>query len=99
MRHKEVTRLEGFSDAVFGFALTLLVVSLETGLTPAEALQLKFAIRSHALSTGLAVVSIAIVYLLPQYPAFSGLIYFMMGPLQGWNGYMAGKANAQLARS
>ena len=29
-RHREVSRLEGFSDAVFGFALTLLVVSLET---------------------------------------------------------------------
>ena len=29
MRSREVTRLEGFSDAVFGFALTLLVVSLE----------------------------------------------------------------------
>ncbi len=28
-RKHEVTRLEGFSDAVFGFALTLLVVSLE----------------------------------------------------------------------
>jgi uncharacterized membrane protein len=28
-RHHEVTRLEGFSDAVFGFSLTLLVVSLE----------------------------------------------------------------------
>ena len=26
---REITRLEGFSDAVFGFALTLLVVSLE----------------------------------------------------------------------
>jgi uncharacterized membrane protein len=26
---REVSRLEGFSDAVFGFALTLLVVSLE----------------------------------------------------------------------
>jgi hypothetical protein len=29
MTGREVTRLEGFSDAVFGFALTLLVVSLE----------------------------------------------------------------------
>jgi uncharacterized membrane protein len=29
MRGREVTRLESFSDAVFGFALTLLVVSLE----------------------------------------------------------------------
>ena len=29
MRGHEVSRLEGFSDAVFGFALTLLVVSLE----------------------------------------------------------------------
>jgi uncharacterized membrane protein len=29
LRRHEVTRLEGFSDAVFGFALTLLVVSLE----------------------------------------------------------------------
>jgi len=29
VRSSEVTRLEGFSDAVFGFALTLLVVSLE----------------------------------------------------------------------
>jgi hypothetical protein len=28
-RGREVTRLQGFSDAVFGFALTLLVVSLE----------------------------------------------------------------------
>ena len=28
-RGREVSRIEGFSDAVFGFALTLLVVSLE----------------------------------------------------------------------
>jgi len=27
--HHEVTRLEGFSDALFGFVLTLLVVSLQ----------------------------------------------------------------------
>lgn len=29
LRRREVSRIEGFSDAVFGFALTLLVVSLE----------------------------------------------------------------------
>ena len=29
VRGREVSRIEGFSDAVFGFALTLLVVSLE----------------------------------------------------------------------
>ena len=29
LRGREVTRLEGFADAVFGFALTLLVVSLD----------------------------------------------------------------------
>ena len=35
-RHRDVSRLEGFSDAVFGFALTLLVVSLETPKTFAD---------------------------------------------------------------
>ncbi|MBU0495681.1 MAG: DUF1211 domain-containing protein [Chloroflexi bacterium] len=32
-RNEEVTRLEGFSDAVFAFAMTLLVVSLEAPAT------------------------------------------------------------------
>ena len=36
VRHREVSRLEGFSDAVFGFALTLLVVNLETPKDVAE---------------------------------------------------------------
>ena len=39
-RHHEVTRIEGFSDAVFGFALTLLVVSLEPPKTNEELRQL-----------------------------------------------------------
>src|SRR5689334_14510630 len=37
-RGQEVSRLEGLSDAVFGFAITLLVVSLEVPKTYAELL-------------------------------------------------------------
>src|SRR3954463_2638236 len=37
-RSHEITRIEGFSDAVFGFAITLLIVSLEVPHTSAELL-------------------------------------------------------------
>src|SRR5881227_2213416 len=37
-RSHEVTRIEGFSDAVFGFAVTLLIVSLEVPKTSTELL-------------------------------------------------------------
>ncbi len=38
VRGKEISRVEGLSDAVFGFAITLLVVSLEVPRTAAEVL-------------------------------------------------------------
>jgi len=218
-RHREVSRLEGFSDAVFGFALTLLVVSLETpksfedlkiqmggfvpfalmfamvcwiwyehnlffrryglqdaltvflnavllfvvlfyvyplrfltmGLVgrltlPASALpdmrfadggmlmtlyssgvlaifavfvllylhawrqrramnldaveevQLRYRMRSHMISAGLAVASLIIVFVLPSESMWAGLIYCLMGPLHAWNGHAAGKAQALLRK-
>jgi hypothetical protein len=38
-RGHEITRIEGFSDAVFGFAVTLLIVSLEVPKTSTELLE------------------------------------------------------------
>src|ERR1051325_8866551 len=38
VRSKEISRVEGLSDAVFGFAITLLVVSLEVPKSPDEVL-------------------------------------------------------------
>src|SRR5437588_5648176 len=38
LRGHDVSRIEGFSDAVFGFALTLLIVSLEVPKTSTELL-------------------------------------------------------------
>ena len=38
-RSHEITRIEGFSDAVFGFAVTLLIVSLEVPHTSTELLE------------------------------------------------------------
>jgi len=38
-RSREISRVEGFSDAVFGFAVTLLIVSLEVPHTSAELLE------------------------------------------------------------
>jgi len=219
-RHREVSRLEGFSDAVFGFALTLLVVSLETpksfddlkiqigGFVPfalmfamvcwiwyehnlffrryglqdaltvflnavllfvvlfyvyplrfltmglvgpltlpasalpdfqyadgslvmtlystgvlaifavfvllhlhawrqrramdldaVEELQLRYRMRSHMISAGLAVVSLILVFVLPRQAMWAGLIYCLMGPLHAWNGHAAGSAQARLRKT
>lgn len=219
IRHREVSRIEGFSDAVFGFALTLLVVSLETpknfddlkaqmvgfvpfalmfamvcwiwyehnlffrryglqdaltvflnavllfvvlfyvyplrflttalvggllgqkdvpdirltdswllmlmysigvllifstfvllylrawkyraamALTPVEEVQLKYRMRSHGLSAGIAVVSLIILAVAPTQSMWAGIIYGSMGPLHAWNGFKAGAAQEALRKA
>src|SRR4030095_8730845 len=49
-RSHEVSRIEGLSDAVFGFAITLLVVSLEVPKTFAELSQLMNGFGAFAIS-------------------------------------------------
>ena len=60
-----------------------------------ERLQLRYGARSHALSAGLAVVSLVLLTL-PIGTMWSGMVYCLMGPIHGWNGYKYGRASERL---
>lgn len=70
---------------------------VELGLDQAELVALRFGTRGHMISLGLGVVSLFLVWLMPHQTAYAGIIYGLMGPLHGWNGYSAGRAKAALA--
>src|SRR6266403_1270249 len=55
-RSHEITRIEGLSDAVFGFAVTLLVVSLEVPKTYAELMQAMRGFGAFAICFTLLIV-------------------------------------------
>ncbi len=70
-----------------------------------EALQLDAAereitrgeMRAHLISMAIAAVSILIVVVNPLWSPWAGIIYFAMGPGQGWNGFATGRRVEQLA--
>jgi hypothetical protein len=70
--------------------------SHELNPTPFEEVLLRFDKRAHLLSAGLAVLSLLLVWLMPRHTAVAGLVYGLMGPLHGWNGYLGGKAQAAI---
>lgn len=49
-------------------------------------------LRSHLLSISIGALSIACALFLPQFPALSGLVFFLMGPVHGINGWLTGRA-------
>ena len=53
-------------------------------------------VTRHLINVGLGIVSIAIALFLPQLLAFAGLIYFLIGPLQGAFGYYNGRRRDRL---
>lgn len=87
--------------AIFGIFVLLHLhawrrrVQLE--LTELEQIVLRYGMRGHLVSAGLAVVSLVLVWLFPTETHYAGLVYALMGPLHGWNGYMGGRAQARFS--
>jgi hypothetical protein len=70
----------------------------ELDLSPLEKLQLEYRAKGHGISAGLAVASLAILFVLPRWTMIAGMIYGLMGPLHAWNGYQAGREQARLGK-
>jgi hypothetical protein len=88
-RHDEVTRIEEFSDAVFGFALTLLVVKLEAPKNDADR-------TGVVLIFGIFGLAIAMASQEGPRIMLAGLVYSFMGPLHAWNGMRHGRARRKV---
>jgi uncharacterized membrane protein len=75
--------------------------SVMVGISPGEAVDLRFAARAHAISALLGLVSVSIAtvgYLIDSdgLTAVAGFIYFLMGPLHAWNGRQNARAKGRI---
>ncbi len=69
------------------------------GLGAADLITLRFNARGHAMSTGLGVVSLVLALVLSEnLVGISGMVFGLMGPLHGWNGYQVHKALDRLEK-
>jgi uncharacterized membrane protein len=66
-------------------------------LDPSDVITLRYKRRAHLISTSLGLTSIAIAALIHERNMWvPGVLYGLMGPLHGINGWRAGKAHAAL---
>lgn len=67
-------------------------------LTPAQEVTLRFKTRAHLISMTLGVVSVGLALVIAdRWMWLPGVLYGLMGPLHGWNGYRAARAHAQVS--
>ena len=71
----------------------------EIQLDAAERTAVRGALRGHLLSVSIGVLSLILAIFVPNVAALSGLVYFLMGPVQGINGYLTGTAVERAAES
>jgi uncharacterized membrane protein len=90
----------GFVAAFLVFALlhwNALRRRRELELNRLEIFDARAGARKHLLSVAVGVASMLIAAVLPiQYLAYSGLLFFLLGPLHGANGYFNGRRRARL---
>ena len=61
-------------------------------LDAAERAAVRGTLRGYLLSIAIGVLSLVLAVAAPQVPALSGLVFFLMGPVHGVNGYRTGVA-------
>lgn len=97
LRTLDASMMLFYSGGVVGIFLLFTLMYLHAyrhreilGLSDVEVHMTRTAIREHLIHTGVGLASILLA--LASWPALSGLIYVLVGPLQALNGWHSGRA-------